>query len=131
MRLVFPMFAVVVSAIRSRGSCRSSPLLSFSRLMSLSPVGGSSIDPKRMGSVVTAVEEDMPSSETYLFGNRTSFSELGVLPAVEQALRRLNRPIATSIQAAAFSQVLTKRDVVIAAETGAGKSLAFIGISTA
>ena len=128
MRLVYPMLAIAVSALRSRGSCRSSKLPFVSRLMSLSSGGGSSIDPSQMGAMVTAVQEGMSSSETYLFGNRTSFSALGVLPAVEQALSRLHRPVATAIQAATFAQVLSRRDLVIAAETGAGKSLAFIGI---
>ena len=127
MRVLSPMLGIAVSALSSRG--RSFPRVSLTRLMCRrpSPPEERGIDPDRMGSLIT--EESLVPSETYLFGNHTSFAELGVLPVIERALRRLKRPVATSIQAATFAQLLSKRDTVIAAETGAGKSLAFLGIT--
>lgn len=76
---------------------------------------------------VASAEEALSEREDYLFGSRKTFASLGVIPALTKALEKLNRPIATSIQAATYSELIEGRDVVIAAETGSGKTLSFLG----
>jgi hypothetical protein len=54
----------------------------------------------KMGILRTSTStDDEDSRDFYLFGNKTSFSDLGVLPCLRDALVRLDKPIATSIQA--------------------------------
>ncbi|PRY93754.1 ATP-dependent RNA helicase RhlE [Hasllibacter halocynthiae] len=55
----------------------------------------------------------------------TDFTMLGLAPALEKALSRLNLTEATPIQARAIPPALQGRDVLGLAQTGTGKTLAF------
>lgn len=54
-----------------------------------------------------------------------SFSELGLLPELLQAIAGMNFAVPTAIQAAAIPAILRSRDVCAGAQTGSGKTAAF------
>src|ERR1700680_2582234 len=55
-----------------------------------------------------------------------SFSELPLSPYTQERLSSLNFPIPTPVQAAAIPQALSGKDVLATAQTGTGKTLAFL-----
>jgi len=55
-----------------------------------------------------------------------SFSELPISPYTQERLSSLNFSIPTPVQAAAIPQALTGKDVLATAQTGTGKTLAFL-----
>jgi len=67
--------------------------------------------------------------ESFLFGetsSRQTFRQLGVTDALCAALERCGKSTATSVQAKSFPVVLSGVDVVIAAETGSGKTFSYL-----
>ncbi|XP_041375117.1 ATP-dependent RNA helicase DDX1-like [Gigantopelta aegis] len=55
----------------------------------------------------------------------TAFEEMGVLPEIGQALEELDWTLPTDVQSEAIPQILGGGDVLMAAETGSGKTGAF------
>ena len=55
-----------------------------------------------------------------------SFSELPLSPYTQERLSSLNFSIPTPVQAAAIPQALAGKDVLATAQTGTGKTLAFL-----
>ncbi|RXZ43345.1 DEAD/DEAH box helicase [Crenobacter cavernae] len=55
-----------------------------------------------------------------------SFAELGLTPEIQRAIEELGYTQPTPIQAAAIPKVLTGRDLLAAAQTGTGKTAAFM-----
>jgi ATP-dependent RNA helicase RhlE len=55
-----------------------------------------------------------------------SFSELPISPYTQERLSSLNFSIPTPVQAAAIPQALAGKDVLATAQTGTGKTLAFL-----
>ncbi|KAI6164806.1 P-loop containing nucleoside triphosphate hydrolase protein [Pisolithus thermaeus] len=55
----------------------------------------------------------------------SSFSEMGISPSLEAALRRMSILIPTEIQAACIPPLLSGRDCIGHAKTGSGKTIAF------
>ncbi|TCP11012.1 superfamily II DNA/RNA helicase [Crenobacter luteus] len=55
-----------------------------------------------------------------------SFAELGLAPEIQRAIEELGYSQPTPIQAAAIPKVLTGRDLLAAAQTGTGKTAAFM-----
>ena len=69
------------------------------------------------------------SGEDYLFGgsdDRQSFNNLGISNNLCNALENIGKPLATAIQAQSTPMILNGDDVVIAAETGSGKTMAYL-----
>ena len=55
-----------------------------------------------------------------------SFTELPISPYTQERLSSLNFSIPTPVQAAAIPQALAGKDVLATAQTGTGKTLAFL-----
>jgi ATP-dependent RNA helicase RhlE len=55
-----------------------------------------------------------------------SFSELSVSPSLKERLKAARFSVPTPVQAAAIPQVLAGKDVIATAQTGTGKTLAFL-----
>ena len=55
-----------------------------------------------------------------------SFSEFAVSPSLKERLKAANFSVPTPVQAAAIPQALTGKDVIATAQTGTGKTLAFL-----
>jgi len=55
-----------------------------------------------------------------------SFTELPLSPYTQERLSSLNFSIPTPVQAAAIPQALAGKDVLATAQTGTGKTLAFL-----
>jgi len=54
------------------------------------------------------------------------FSELAISPSLKERLNTLGFSTPTPVQAAAIPQALQGKDVIAAAQTGTGKTLAFL-----
>ena len=70
----------------------------------------------------------LPKGERYIsrLRNIMNFSELGLAPAQVRACESLGYKIPTPIQRQAIPTILTGRDVIGSAETGTGKTAAFL-----
>src|SRR5881394_980251 len=55
-----------------------------------------------------------------------SFSELSISPSLKERLKTARFSVPTAVQAAAIPQALAGKDVVATAQTGTGKTLAFL-----
>src|SRR5947209_19806970 len=55
-----------------------------------------------------------------------SFSELSISPSLKERLKAARFSVPTPVQAAAIPQALTGKDVLATAQTGTGKTLAFL-----
>jgi superfamily II DNA/RNA helicase len=55
-----------------------------------------------------------------------SFSELSVSPSLRERLKAARFSVPTPVQAAAILQALAGKDVIATAQTGTGKTLAFL-----
>ncbi len=78
------------------------------------------LDPMGKINGVSITEED------YLFGDKIPFKNLPIDVRLIRALEDLNKPIATNIQALTFQGCMNRKDIVIAAETGSGKTLSYL-----
>lgn len=67
------------------------------------------------------------SSDAYLFGDKpVTFNQLGVMPSLCNALASCGKNHATLIQLHSFPKVIAGNDVIIASETGSGKTYAYL-----
>jgi ATP-dependent helicase YprA (DUF1998 family) len=64
--------------------------------------------------------------DTFLFGDRVTFSSCGVGPDLQSALEATGKFNPTSIQAKTFGSISSGRDTIIGAETGSGKTLSYL-----
>jgi hypothetical protein len=64
--------------------------------------------------------------DTFLFGDRVTFSSCGVGPKLQSALEATGKYYPTAIQAKTFGVIASGRDVIIGAETGSGKTLSYL-----
>src|SRR6266576_27828 len=55
-----------------------------------------------------------------------SFSELSISPSLKERLKAARFSVPTPVQAAAIPQALAGKDVIATAQTGTGKTLAFL-----
>lgn len=82
-----------------------------------------------LGGEEVGVDEVLMSQEDFLFGvsnTRATFKDLGTHSSLAGALESCGKSTATIIQSKAFSAVSSGKDVVIGAETGSGKTMAFV-----
>ena len=56
----------------------------------------------------------------------STFNTLGIRPEIVQALKKNNLTVATPVQRAAIPMLLSGKDVIAQAQTGTGKTLAFV-----
>lgn len=80
----------------------------------------------RIRTFVTAVSVNEKESDTFFADDTVSWSSLGVVDRLSQALSRigLNRP--SLVQAVSLPPILHGNDVVVAAETGSGKTHGYL-----
>lgn len=80
----------------------------------------------RVRAFATAVSVDDKESDTFFADDTVSWSSLGVADRLSQALSRigLNRP--SLVQAVSIPPILHGNDVVVAAETGSGKTHGYL-----
>ena len=64
--------------------------------------------------------------DTFLFGEKVSFSSCGIGPELTAALEATGKFNPTSIQAKTFTAIATGQDVIVGAETGSGKTLSYL-----
>ena len=67
--------------------------------------------------------------DVFLFGekeDRMTFKQIGVHPDIARALEQCGKTTATLIQTRTFEAITNDRDIVIGAETGSGKTMAFM-----
>lgn len=101
--------------------------LMISRLLSNLEVKLGDVPLSASSSTSSTADIQSGSRDDYLFGNQSiTFADLGVLPSLSAALTKLDKPFATTIQAATFDFILSGKDTVIAAETGSGKTLSYL-----
>ena len=71
-------------------------------------------------------DQTADSQESFIFGsNPLNFADLGIHPDLSTALSNSGKVTATAIQAKTYQKVLDGIDVIIAAETGSGKTLSY------
>jgi hypothetical protein len=66
---------------------------------------------------------ELETSHAYTY---KTFVDMGVCPQLASALKKTNKAIPTIIQKAAYDSIVAKKDVVICAETGSGKTMAYL-----
>lgn len=64
--------------------------------------------------------------DTFLFGDRVTFSSCGVGPELQTALEATGKFHPSAIQAKTFAAITSGRDIIIGAETGSGKTLSYL-----
>jgi superfamily II DNA/RNA helicase len=82
-----------------------------------------------LGGEEVGADETIMSQEDYLFGvldKRSTFTDLGAHSSLARALESCGKRTATIIQSKTFSAVIGGKDVVIGAETGSGKTMAYM-----
>ena len=82
-----------------------------------------------LGGEEVGADETIMSQEDYLFGvvdKRSTFTNLGAHSSLARALESCGKRTATIIQSKTFSAVIGGKDVVIGAETGSGKTMAYM-----
>ncbi len=82
-----------------------------------------------IGGTEIGADEVLMSRDDYLFGlseDRMTFLDLGADSSIAGALQACGKSTATIIQSRTFSAINDGKDVVIGAETGSGKTMAFI-----
>ena len=72
--------------------------------------------------------DNSEKSNDYLFGEgeKVLFKDLGACEKLVQALHDVHMSTATSIQALSFKPIMSKKDCVVGAETGSGKTLSYL-----
>lgn len=68
----------------------------------------------------------MADRDEYLFGDKKSFRELGVMEDLCKALDLCGKTVPTTIQSKSFPIIYSGVDVVIGAETGSGKTFSYL-----
>jgi len=80
-----------------------------------------------LGCVIEDVPEGSADRDAYLFGSLPkTFRECGVREDICKALEDCGKPLTTTIQAKAMASIMSGEDVVIAAETGSGKTFSYL-----
>ena len=82
-----------------------------------------------LGGGQIASEGSLMDRDDFLFGlkeQRITFRQIGVHADIAAALEKCEKSTATLIQARTFEAIIDRKDVVIGAETGSGKTMAFM-----
>lgn len=74
----------------------------------------------------TASVEGGGDGESSIIYKHKTFVDMGVCPQLAIALKKTQKTIPTLIQKASFDSIVSKKDVVICAETGSGKTLSYL-----